>query len=135
MLVRICQLIRVNFMTCEFKVIRSVHTCQPSRFYRDNPDFCLSEPPKFGTSRFSRIAAGIPVFKIIFKDINHIFLVFFLQIEGIQISFIDLNRLYDWLVDFGAECSARSICFNLPLPPSLVCGGRGGGVRTIMKVS
>ena len=35
--------------------------------------------------------------------------------------------MYDWLVDFGADCSARPICVHVPLPPALVCGGGGGG--------
>ena len=93
-------------------------TCQPSWFYWDSPNFQEFQP------------VNIPVFKVIFKDIHHTFLVFFsANAEEIQIFFIDLNEMYDWLMDFSAEFSAQSICFNLPLPPALVCVCvRGGGV-------
>ena len=30
-----------------------------------------------------------------------------------KFPFIDQNHTYEWLLVFGAECSARSICFSL----------------------
>ena len=51
---------------------------------------------------------NIPVFNVIFEDINQYFPGFFFSAnrEEIKISFIDLNHIYDWFVDFGAECNA-----------------------------
>ena len=30
-----------------------------------------------------------------------------------KFPFINQNHTYEWLLDFGVECSARSICFSL----------------------
>ena len=62
-----------------------------------------------------------------------------------KFPFIDQIHTYEWLLDFGAECSARSICFSLhfsslgfqlPMSPlglmgsfSLRRDGGGGGGR------
>ena len=111
------------------------NTCQPSRFYRDSPDFDFQNLQKSGHPYFQEFRpVNIPVFKVIFKDINHYFQgLVFANREEIKISFIDLNRMYDWLVNFGAECSARSICFDLPLLPVLVCGAGGGGGGVVLE--
>ena len=42
--------------------------------------------------------------------------------------------MYDWLEDFGAECSARSIC-SLELWSVAGGGGGGGSVRAMLKVT
>ena len=58
--------------------------------------------------------------------------------------------MYEWLLDFSVECSALSICFDLPFLQVSVSneltgfdrklwsrgrGGVGGRVRAMMKVS
>ena len=48
--------------------------------------------------------------------------------------FVDLKRTHEWVVDFGVECSARSIRFAASNKPAgfdgklwFLSGGGGGG--------